>query len=190
MLKLIFVLLSLFGSYTAFAADEAKPTEPAYDDFCYDADKVYKRCQDQNEIYLKAFDEALKQNKQVLIVYGHESCSWCNAIIKAVYFSQYAPELQSRYVIVPIANSSVFLSGKNLMALLRKKYNQNDASGVPYLFVIDPKSQKGSLIDLLPYERNTEETENAPSYSGYHVENILIDLYKISDSIKSTEQKP
>ena len=73
---------------------------------CYDQDQIYKRCVDQKQIFEIAKEQAKSVNKDLLLVYGYDTCCWCRAIHNLLHFSDEAQKFQDAFVIRTIAKSS------------------------------------------------------------------------------------
>lgn len=124
---------------------------------CYDQDQVYKRCVDQNQLFEMAKAEAKSMNKDLLLIYGYDNCSWCRAIHNLMYFSDESQKFQDAFLIRTIAKSSENDTGKQLIENLRSSHNITDEFGVPYLIRIDGQTgQPKDFIPTEPLEQNFE----------------------------------
>lgn len=175
MLTKIFLATSLLISFNVNAEEQ----------FCYSEDKIFKSCADQNEIFKEATAKAISEGKRVLLVYGFETCAWTNSIVKSLTLSSFADEIRNTFVLVPIS-SRYTTTGKELATRLQEKFKQPEAAGwgVPQLYLIDPVSENGVILNMADYERNTDATEVLPAYRGYHVDQVMKAIRDVNSKVK------
>jgi len=175
MLTKILIAVSLLISLNAKAEQQ----------FCYSEDKIFKSCADQNEIFKQANAKAIGEGKRVLLIYGFETCAWTNSIVKSLTLSSYAEEIRSTFVLTPIS-SRYTTTGKDLATRLQVKFKQPEAAnwGVPQLYLIDPVTENGVILNMADFERNTDETDLLPAYRGYHVEQVIQAIREANSKIK------
>ena len=100
--------------------------------------------------FLKEPKETAKAiDKDLLLIYGYDKCSWCRTIHNLMYFSDSAQTFQETFLIRTIALSSGNATGKQLIERLRSSHNITNEYGLPYLIRID--SQTGEPVDFIKY---------------------------------------
>ena len=137
---------------------------------CYDQDQVYKRCVDQTQLFDIAKKEAKSTNKDILLVYGWDTCCWSKAIHNLLHFSDEAQKFQDAFVIRTIARSSGNPTGEDLIEDLRSSHNVTGEYGLPYLIRID--GQTGEPEDFIitdPLEQNFESWD----WCGHNLEKVM-----------------
>ena len=142
---------------------------------CYDQDQIYKRCVDQNQIFEIAKEKAKSMNKDLLLIYGWDTCCWCRAIHNLLHFSDEAQKFQDAFVVRTIARSSGNETGEQLIENLRSSHDITDKFGLPYLIRID--GQTGEPKDFIitdPLEQNFE----AWNWCGHSLEKVMERLFE------------
>ena len=142
---------------------------------CYDQDQIYKRCVDQNQIFEIAKAEAKSMNKDLLLVYGYDTCCWCRAIHNLFYFSDESQKFQDAFLIRTIAKSSGNETGKKLIEGLRSDHNITGKYGLPYLIRID--GQTGEPEDFIPTEP-LEQNFESWDWCGHNLERVIERLFE------------
>lgn len=125
MKKLLFLTFSLFILNSAVKAQEVMPT----------ADAVLQ----------KAYAQAAKENKNVLVMFHASWCGWCKKLDASLNDPSCKMMFDKNYVITHLDvyehKGKENLENPGALALLTK-YHGTD-QGVPYFFIFDPK---GNLL--------------------------------------------
>lgn len=155
-MKLI-ILFSLFFGIAVFAKDN-----------CDDKQSIYKICSKQNDLFENAKKDALKSNKNMLVVFGFENCPWCKALHSKLkskeFIKNFAKEIQ--YIDIALydnKNDKVDEGHKILKGLLKKSQNKVEVEGSPFLVFFNPKTEKVFLQNSGELEENTKSSKGHSS---------------------------
>lgn len=168
------LFLSLLLSYPAFGDGP---------NVCNDEGKIYKVCSDQQEAYNAALERAKKGNKKLLVVVGAEWCPWCVSLHKMLGQPEaLGKDFSKKYELVDIAlyrDKTKVPSGEAVQELLKKQAGYTGKlAGIPVLAVVNPKSEKASIIDTEPLEQNTETSK------GHNAKKVMAAIQKAERKLK------
>ena len=143
---------------------------------CYDQDRIYKRCVDQNQLFEIAVAEAYFKRKDLLLIYGEDYCCWCKTIHNFMYFSDGAQKIQEAFVIRTIAKDKHNDTGKTLIEKLRSSRGEKHFYILPYLIRIDGKTGKvKEFIHPDVLEQNVKSSSQF--WCGYDSNKIMAKLF-------------
>lgn len=117
---------------------------------CVDHHRLFKHCSDQNQLFEMAKTKALTTNKDILLIYGHDTCCWCSAIVNFFHFSGKGKKLQKHFILRTVLKSEDNPTGRELLTKLLPS-NENIKyiyrHIIPYLVRIDGKT--GAIKDSI-----------------------------------------
>ena len=141
---------------------------------CYDQDRIYKRCVDQNQLFEIAVAEAYFKRKDLLLIYGEDYCCWCNTIHNFMYFSDEAQKIQDAFVVRTIAKDEHNDTGEKLIDKLRSSLGESHFYILPYLIRIDGKTGK---VKEFIHPSFLERGSKAKFWCGYDSKEIMAKLF-------------
>jgi len=126
---------------------------------CYDQDRLYKSCQNQEVLLDRTVKKALKSKKNVLVIYGYERCVWCNRLINLLRDSSISEYVEDKFILRTIDSRSVDQSGKIVRDQLASDASVEAIKSTPHLFIIDPINKTVKSIKTGNLERNAWDSD-------------------------------
>ena len=152
---------------------------------------AYKGCEDQVEVLKAALEEAKRQDKLLLVVFGADWCPWCRALDimipsdEIMGFKGDGYDYKGRYNFAKIAVSVIARprnapvpSGITLIDLVAADAGIKKAPGIPFIAVINPKTGKVFARDTEDLENNTATTK------GHHAEKVRAVLREAEKAVR------
>ena len=152
---------------------------------------AYKGCEDQVEVLKAALEEAKRQDKLLLVVFGADWCPWCRALDimipsdEIMGFKGDGFDYKARYNFAKIAVSVIAKprnapvpSGITLIDLVAADAGIKKAPGIPFIAVINPKTGKVFARDTEDLENNTATTK------GHHAEKVRAVLREAEKAVR------
>ncbi len=167
------LILGILGTLTLFNTPALACTDGA----------IYLQCQNQMSLFTAALQKAKQSNKTLVVTLGYENCPWCQSLGKMFndFHSQQA-SITSQFEFVEIATYSYDRFTKNFaevpsgMALseqlITRLATPATVSGFPVLFVVNPHTEKASMIETGRLEVN-DETRGVYGHSEQKVIDAL-----------------
>jgi thioredoxin-related protein len=169
-------MFSLLFSLLSFATDSGSAP-------CDDSGKVYKVCDNQEDSFNSALEQAKKEKKKLVAVIGAEWCPWCMSLHKMLRDPAVInAKLARKYRFVDVA----LYSGKTKLPtglavqekLIQLAKFKGKIDGIPVLAVVNPQNNKAEIINTEPLEKNTETSK------GHDPVKVLATLEKASKKVR------
>lgn len=131
---------------------------------CSDKGKIYKVCQDQGDILARAIKQAkATKGKMVLLTFGANWCPWCVSLDKLFNDKKFMQPFAEKYLPASIA---LYQKKQKLDSAVKiiehiKKVNKSSfaVKGVPFLVVLNPRTDKAVFLDTEKLEKNTKTSK-------------------------------
>ena len=143
---------------------------------CDSTGKVYDLCIDQEVVYETAVNQALKENKIIIVSFGAEWCGWCHKLDNVFKAIQVTGEFDSHLNFIKIGTDAQ--SGKTVLDYLVEQSGQDvETSYVPMTAVVYPKDNAVAFISTGAFIGKDKTLDELAAMSKINLKKI-IDFFK------------
>jgi len=139
-----------------------------------------------DEVLAKAFSQAKKEHKKVLLIFHASWCGWCKKMDKNMQVPEVAPYFSKNFVTTHLtvmempAKKSLENPGADEIL---KKYGGSEDQGIPFFVIINPKNEQMEENSL----NEKKENLGCPS-SPEEVDSFIKKLQKTTKLAKDDEK--
>lgn len=131
---------------------------------CDDSGKIYKVCSDQQAAFQATLEQAIAEDKIVLVKFGADWCPWCQSLHKILSNEQMLREIGNDQLLLSEIGTNMYNSAEKvesginiLLAILEANGQSKDVvKGTPLIVVLRPSDLKAVFINTGDLEDNSK----------------------------------